>query len=231
MLNNKINIVIIGASGHSKVVIDIIERENKYNIVGLIDSFKTPGECIFNYEILGDENDIPFLIKKFSISSGIIAIGDNWTRKVMYKKIQKISPELSFINAIHPNAVIGKNVSIGSGSVIMPGAIVNSDTIIGKFCIVNTNSSLGHDSELKNYSSLAPGVITGGNVIIGCCTAVSLGAKVIQNIEIGEHSIIGAGSLVINDIGDFILAYGSPAKTIRTIEKGEKYLFKLDSKK
>lgn len=225
------NIVLIGASGHSKVIIDIVEREAKYNIIGLIDSFKSSGDDILGYKILGNEESIPDLIKKYKVEAGIIAIGDNWIRKVMHEKIKKIFPTFNYVNAIHPQAIIGKKVTIGHGTVIMPGAIINSDSSIGNFCIVNTNASLGHDGKIKDYSSLAPGVVAGGNVSIGTCTAISLGVKIIQNINIGKHTIIGAGSLVIRDIEDYKMAYGVPATVVRSIDKGEKYLYKHEGNK
>tara|TARA_R110002050_G_scaffold296426_1_gene456399 strand:- start:46737 stop:48509 length:1773 start_codon:yes stop_codon:yes gene_type:complete len=232
-ITKKPNIVIIGASGHAKVIIDIIERLNKYNIIGLIDSFKPIGSSIFNYKILGSEKEITNLGNIYNFNEGIIAIGDNWTRKTIHNKIKRIAPHFGFINAIHPNSIIGKNVKIGTGTVIMAGVIVNSDARIGHFCIINTKASLGHDSILNEYSSLAPNATIGGNVEIGICSAISLGSNIIQDITIGKHSIIGAGSLVVRDIDDFSMAYGVPAKFIKKIKKGEKYLYhqKTENKK
>ncbi len=222
MKTEKQNIIIIGASGHSKVVIDIIERLNNYIIIGLIDTYKTKRSKIFQYKILGTEDNLYSLIKEFHINAGIIAIGDNRLRKNIHKKITKMIPDFEFISAIHPNAIIGKNVKIGKGTVIMPGVIVNSDSKIGENCILNTKSSLGHDGIMKNFSSLAPNATVGGNTIIGIGTAICLGANVLQNITIGNHSIIGAGSLVNRDIGDNKMAYGIPAKYVRTINEEEK---------
>ncbi len=217
-MSKKPNIIIIGASGHAKVVIDIIERENKYTIIGLIDSFITKDNHVFQYKILGTETDIPKLIDEFKIGAAIIAIGNNLIRKKMYESIKKIIPKLKFINAIHPNAIIGKNVTIERGSVIMPGAIINCDSVIGEFCIINTKASLGHEGQMKEYSSLAPNVTTGGNVKIGKCTAICLGANIKQNINIGEYSIVGAGSLVLQNVDNYKLVYGVPSKTIKTIK-------------
>jgi len=222
MKPEKQNIIIIGASGHSKVVIDIIERLNNYNIIGLIDTYKSKRNKIFHYEILGTEENLYSLIKEFNIYAGIIAIGDNWIRKTIHEKITKMIPDFKFISAIHPNAIIGKNVKIGKGTVIMPGAIVNCDSKIGDYCILNTKSSLGHDGIMKNFSSLAPNATVGGNTVIGIGAAICLGANVIQNITIGNHSIIGAGSLVNRDIEGNKMAYGIPAKPIRTIINEEK---------
>ncbi len=218
------NILIIGASGHAKVVIDIIERQSTYKIFGLIDSFKDVGTSLFGYNILGTENDIPNLIKKHDIYGGIIAIGDNWKRSQLVHKIEKLTSNFKFIIAIHPNAVIGKQVVIEEGSVIVAGVVINCDAKIGKHCIVNTKTSIGHDCNVKEFSSIAPGVTLGGHVIIENHTAISLGANLIGNIHIGEHTVIGAGSLVLNNIEAYKVAYGVPAKPIRNRTAGDAYL-------
>ena len=152
-------------------------------------------------------------------------------------RISKVVPDFNFINTIHPKAVLGKDILLGCGNVFMPGAIVNANSIIHDFCIINTNSSLGHDGIMDSYSSLAPSVCTGGSLKLGRFSAISLGVNIINGIEIGQHSVIGAGSLVVDHFGDNIVAYGSPARIIRKRAVGEPYLstpkkqqfFKLDS--
>jgi sugar O-acyltransferase (sialic acid O-acetyltransferase NeuD family) len=220
----KKNIIIVGSSGHAKIVIDIIEKENKYKIIGLIDKPENYNKKILNYNIIGTDNDIPHIIKKHKLFGGIIAVGDNWTRYKVWEKIKSIKPNFNFVNAIHPSAQIAKNVRIGNGTVIMAGAIVNSDSSIGKHCIINTNSSLDHDSVMCDFSSLAPNSATGGNVQIGKFSAICLGANIIHGITIKEQSVIGAGSVVLKDIPEFSVFYGIPAKFIRQRQVGEKYL-------
>lgn len=231
MKDTRPNIVIIGASGHAKVIIDIIENNNEYNIVGLIDSYKPKGYELYNYKVLGKEKDIKKLQTIYNFNTGIIAIGDNWTRKMMYNKIIKKNPEFGFARAVHHRSIIGKNVEIGEGTVIMAGAIVNSDAKIGNFCILNTKASLGHDAIMSNYSSLAPNSTIGGNTKIGTCTAICLSSSIIQDITIGNYSIIGSGSLILTNVPDLNLYYGTPAKFIRTITKGEKYLSRRENRK
>ncbi|OEK08546.1 transferase [Flavivirga aquatica] len=218
------NILIIGASGHSKMIIDIIKKNDKYNIVGLIDSFKTIGQQVYGYEIIGNEKDIPNLTEKHNIIGAVIGIGDNWTRKQLKESIQIKNPNLFFPAIVHPSAILADDISIPNGTVIMPGAIINANSKIGEFCIINSNSSLGHDSKMDDFSSLASGVTIGGNVKIGFCTAISLGASVIQNINIGRHTLIGAGALVIKDIEDYKKALGVPINKIKNRSSNEKYL-------
>lgn len=222
--NNMDNIVIIGSSGHAKVVIDIIEKQGKYTISGLIDYSRGIGEKTLGYAVLGKEEDLPVLIENYNIKGAIVAIGDNFTRSKVAECVERIAPTLKFVTAIHPAASVGVEVSIGEGSVLMAGAVVNSSSSIGRFCILNTNSSLDHDSELNDFASLAPSVTTGGNCRVGSYSAVGIGANLIHGIEIGKHTVIGAGSLVMKSIDSFVVAYGTPAKIVRKRESGDKYL-------
>jgi sugar O-acyltransferase (sialic acid O-acetyltransferase NeuD family) len=218
------NILLIGASEHAKVVMDVIEKGGKYKIFGLIDSYKPAGGNVFGYKILGTEDTLVELIKGGEVVGGIITIGDNWTRYKMAEKIKSILPEFNFITVVHPSAITARNVKIGAGSVVMAGVVVNSDSKIGEFCILNTRSSLDHDCVMGNFSSLAPGVTTGGKVSIGAFSAISLGANIIHGVNIGEQTVLGAGAVALDDIPDHCVAYGVPAKVMRKRQAGESYL-------
>ncbi|SDE46237.1 sugar O-acyltransferase, sialic acid O-acetyltransferase NeuD family [Pricia antarctica] len=218
------NVVIIGASGHGTMILDCLEKEGKYAVVGFVDSFKRKRSYHNGYQILGSENELPLLMDTFGIEGAIVAIGNNFTRKCMVDKVKNIAPSLCFISAIHPSAIIGKNVKIGAGSVIMPGAVVNANSKVGEFCIINTNSSLGHDGTMERFSSISSGARTGGNLKLGQFSAISLGANVIEYISIGEHSIIGAGSLVVKNVGARSVVYGCPARFIRNRSACDPYL-------
>lgn len=218
------NIIIIGASGHAKVIVDVIEKQSLYKISGFVDSGRAQTELVSGYYILGTEADIPTLIKAHSIEGFIIAIGDNSVRSMVACRIKEINPQAEFISAIHPYAIIGKDVRIGEGTVIMAGAIINPCSNVGSFCIVNTKASLDHDSSMGDFSSLAPGVSIGGNCQIGEFSAVGIGAAVKHGVKIGAHSIIGGASMVMQDVEPFTVNYGIPCKKIRTRAKGEKYL-------
>ncbi|HDZ13362.1 hypothetical protein LCGC14_1283260 [marine sediment metagenome] len=218
------NIVIIGASGHGSVILDCIEKEGKYNVFGFVDSFKEKGEIKNGYQILGSEYDLPSLMEMFDIYGGIVAIGDNWTRKRVVDRISVIAPSFKFISSIHPNASIGKEVYIGRGTIIMPGAVVNANSIVKDFCIVNTNASLGHDGVMEDYSSLACGVCCGGGLSLGAFSAVSAGAVIRENISVESHTVIGAGALILKDLPDCVVAFGSPAYIVKTRAIGDCYL-------
>ena len=217
-------ILVIGSKGHANVVIDIIEQQGKYNIFGLIDPNEVKGKKVGGYKILGGEEAIPSIIKENKIKGGVIAIGDNWLRGEVEKKILAYCSDFNFISCVHPNSYVAKTADIKKGSVVMAGAIVNANTTVGEHCIVNNNASIDHDSVLNNFSSVAPGATLGGNVRIGKFSAISLGANLIHNIEVGEHSLVGAGALVTSGIGSQEVVFGSPAKKMRSREIGEKYL-------
>ena len=218
------NIVIFGASGHGSVVLDCIEQEAKYKVVGFIDSFKKKGTEVNGYAVLGSEYDLPLLIEKHEIFGGIVAIGDNWIRNLVVDRILKIVPQFNYVGAVHPNAQVGKDVRIGKGSVIMPGVTINANAIIGNHCILNTNSSLDHDGLMNNYSSLAPNVCVGGNFILGRGSAICLGTNIIENITVGEYSVVGAGSLLVGNVSSCLVVYGAPAKIVRKRIPSEPYL-------
>lgn len=218
------NIVIIGASGHGSSILDSIEKEGKYNVAGFIDSFKKKETKYHGHKILGSEYDLPYLMDKYNLFGGIVAIGDNWNRQQLVRNITKVSPTFKFITTIHPSVIIGRNVSIGQGVAIMAGVVVNANSSIADHCILNTYSSLDHDGQMQEYSSLAPRVCAGGNLNLGAFSFIGLGSSVIENINIGAHSVIGAGSLVIKDMGNFVVAYGNPAKEIRKRKANEPYL-------
>lgn len=221
---SKPEVLIVGSSGHSKVVIDIFEKEDKFRIVGLIDSYRKIGEDTLGYKVVGTPADLPNLVSKNPSCKLFIAIGDNWTRKKVRDEVLSIIPNIEFATAIHPSAQIGKNVRVGNGVAIMAGSIVNCDTSVGDFTIINTKASIDHDGKMLQFSSLAPNATTGGNVTIGEFSAISIGATIKHGVTIGNHSIIGAGALLMKDCGEHVIMHGVPAIEIRKRKTGEKYL-------
>jgi sugar O-acyltransferase (sialic acid O-acetyltransferase NeuD family) len=218
------NILIVGASNHGKVIADIVMKEERYKVVGFLDSQKEPGTIIAKVPVLGCEEDLKKIKTAHNIYGIIIGIGLNHVRESVYEKIREYCPEIVFVTAIHPSASIASEVYIGEGTVIMSGVSVNTQSSIGRFCIINTNASVDHDNKIGDFASLAPGVVTGGNVKVGRMSAVSLGANIIHGRSIGEHTVIGAGATVLKDIPESVVAYGTPAKVVRKREYNEPYL-------
>lgn len=217
-------IIIIGAGGHSKVIVDIIQNEQKYEIAGFIDNNLPMGHKVLDYPVLGKEEEINTLIKKHEIFGGIIAIGDNFIRSNVEEKIKQLCNEFKFINCIHPKSNIAFNVVMGEGNVVMAGATINTSSEISNHCIFNTNCSIDHDNRIANFASIGPNAVTGGNVEVGEFSAIGIGATVKHNVSIAYNCIIGASSLVNKDAKSNSVYYGIPAKFIRNHELGKKYL-------
>lgn len=218
------NIVIIGSSGHAKVVADVVEKEAKFKIAGLIDDIRDTCDDAFGYRILGRQVDMPKLISEHALVGGIIAVGDNWLRAEVAGNVAKSCAGFAFVSTVHPSANIARGASWGEGSVIVAGATLGPDCRVGRFCILNTSCSLDHDSVMSDFSSLAPGANIGGSVNIGAFSAIGIGAKIVHGIRIGEHAVVGAGSTVLEDIASYKVAYGTPARVIRDRKEGDKYL-------
>jgi len=217
-------IFVIGSSGHAKVVIDIVEQEGKYKIIGLLSRDQSAGEFVYGYEILGKQEELPALLKMHAIDGILVAVGDNFTRAKVADFLKENHPQLEIVSAIHPSAIIGRDVSIGAGTVIMAGTVINPSSTIGQYCIINTRASLDHDCTLGDFTSLAPGVTTGGDCQIGAYSAIGIGATILHGIQIGEQAVIGANALINKNIPPFSVAYGTPAKVIRKRNVGDKYL-------
>lgn len=218
------NIVLIGGGNQAHYTIDIVEKEGKYNIVGIIDSIHEVGSDRFGYKILGRQENISQLIEEYNIEGGVISIGDNWSRYYVYNQILELVPTFTFVNAIHPSVIIGNNVKLGVGIVAMAGCIFNPKSQIGDFTFFATGAQVEHDCQIGDFSSISAGSITGGYVKLGKFSAITLGVTVIDRLEIGENTVVGSGSLVTKSLPDNVLAYGSPAKVMRNRVKGEKFL-------
>lgn len=212
--------IIIGSGGHAKVIIDAINKGGHYDIIGLIDDFREIGETTLGIPVVGKVNDVE--AHNEIGCSWIIAIGDNKSRHKVYSKLMEL--RLNYINVIHPSAIIGGDVEIGVGNFIAAGVIINSGTTIGNHCIINTGAQLDHDNKLDDFISIAPKAALAGNVSIGRGTYIGMGANIKEKIAIGRQSIIGAGSMVLQDVPRFKVAYGNPCKEIKAREMSETFL-------
>jgi len=218
------NIILIGGGNQAHYTIDIIRKENKYNIVGIIDSIHEVGSERFGYTILGRQEDLKDIVKKYDVYGGLISIGDNWSRYLVYNQIINLIPNFTFVNAIHPSVTIGENVELGVGITAMAGCIFNPKSKIGNFTFFATGAQIEHDNEIHDFASISAGSVTGGYVKLGKFSAITLGVTVIDRLEIGENTVVGAGSLVLKSLPDNVLVYGNPAVIIRDRSLGEKFL-------
>jgi sugar O-acyltransferase (sialic acid O-acetyltransferase NeuD family) len=218
------NILIIGSSRHAKVVIDIIEQEGKYRVGGLLDDYRGVGAETLGYSVIGKTTDLITSVREHSIKGALIAIGDNDARSEVAAWAIQRCPDLPFVTAVHPSATVASTVHLGAGTVIMAGAVINPCCSVGQFCVLNTNSTLDHDSVMEDFSSLAPGATVGGSCQIGTRSAVGIGATLAQRVTIGSGTVVGAASLVLDPIEPGVVAYGIPARAVRARNPGDRYL-------
>ena len=202
------SLIIIGASGHGKVVADIAMKMNRWERIVFLDDDISIKKLI-GLDVVGTTIEA---IKYKDKADFFVAIGNNEIRK----KVQEIfiAQGLNIVTLVHPNAVIGTDVEIGIGTVIMAGVVINSSTRIGNGCIINTGSSVDHDNEIKDYVHLSPGARTAGNVTVDHTTWLGIGSVVSNNIYICEKCRIGSGAVVINRITESGTYTGVPARRI-----------------
>ena len=219
-----LNIVLIGGGNQASYAIDIILKVGGYNIVGIIDSKSQVGSIKFGYSIIGYQEDIINLIGIYKIDCGLITIGDNWSRYLVSYQIKSFYPNFSFPNLIHPSVTIGINVEFGEGALVMAGCIINPNSTIGNFVFFATGAQIEHNCIIDDYASISAGSITGGFVHVGRFAAITLGVVIVDRINIGENTVVGSGSLVLHSLPSNVLAFGRPAKIIKTRKLNERFL-------
>ncbi len=186
--------ILYGASGHCRVVIDIVEALG-LPIDYIVDDNPELHELL-GYEVrrnLGKYND------------AIVTIGQNWTRKRVVEQIEVNR----YLTAVHPTSILSPHAEIGCGSVVMQGAIIQSCAHVGNHCIVNTGASVGHDVQIGDFVHIASHATVTGGVTIGEGTWIGAGSVIRQGVHIGAWTMIGAGSVVIDDIPDGVVAFGN----------------------
>lgn len=210
-MSHKEKIIIIGAriDGHAGVVLDLIELDKKYDVVGFIDNtIELQGTKIKGIEVLGSTDALESL--NLPTKNVHIAIGDNVARKDLLERIKKIN--LVPITLIHPSAVVSKNAKIGEGSFIGARAIVNNGTQLGNVVIINSGAIVEHDNIISTAVHMAPGTKTAGRVIIEECAFIGVGATILPDIKIGSCAMIGAGSTVVKNVSSKVTVIGYAAQ-------------------
>lgn len=201
-------IVIIGAGGHAKVVI-ATALDCGYKIIFVLDDDPLKwGKKIMGFEIKG-----PIIAYDGYDYNAVLAIGDNKIRKKLAEKLNKCK----WIKLIHPQTYIHPSCSIGKGTVVFAGSILQPDVSLGEHCIVNTGATVDHDCIIEDFVHIAPGVNIAGGVFIGEGSFLGIGSKVIGNKKIGQWSIVGAGGIVTENIPSYVAVKGIPAKIYKKL--------------
>ncbi len=210
MTEDKKELIIIGAGGQARVVIDAAE-DTGFDVCGIVDiDYNGQNEKILNYPVLGDFSVLnEFNPEKTCLA---IALGDGQERADYFHKLQKLGFRLP--NIVHPTAIISKHVKIGKGVFINAGAIINAKADISDNTIINTGAIVDHEVVIGRNCHVCPGVKIGGRVTIGDNTFIGIGTSIIDYIKIGSKVTIGAGSVIIRDIKSNSKIVGAPGKRL-----------------
>lgn len=207
------DIIIFGAGGHGRVVLDILHRASQHKPIGFLDNNRRlHGRRIDGLPVLGGTDELPELHKR-GITHAIIAIGDNGIRRSLARTLEEHDFEIAC--AVHPSAQLASSVTIGRGVVISAGALVCAHCQIGDYAILNTGCIVDHESMIGTATHICPGVRLAGHVTIESGAFVGIGATVIQNIRIGFEAVVGAGSVVVHDVPPMTTVVGVPAHSVK----------------
>lgn len=197
----KQTILLLGAGGHARACIDVIEQEGRFTISGLIGLAEEVGTSILGYPVLGTDLDLPELLARHSF--GVIAIGQIKTpqpRICLYEQMVRdgrCSPVI-----VSPRAYVSPHASVGPGTVVLHGAVINAGAIVGQNCIVNSQSLVEHDVVIGDHCHVATGARINSGVRIGNGSFIGSGCTVRQGLVIGRNCVIGMGLSVLSDCAD-----------------------------
>nr|WP_251126358.1 MULTISPECIES: acetyltransferase [unclassified Exiguobacterium] len=200
--------MIIGASGHGKVVADIAIKMGEWGYIAFIDDNNNMNTSL-GLEVIDNINNIDTYIKDYDV---FVGIGDNIVREKIQTKVKHLGANIPIL--IHPNATIGADVKIDIGTVIMSGVSINCCSNIGQGCIINTGSTIDHDSHIEEFVHVSPGVNLAGNVKVGKRSWLGIGSIVSNNIDITNDCKVGAGSVVVKNITEPDVYVGVPVRRI-----------------
>ncbi|GGJ24902.1 acetyltransferase [Deinococcus roseus] len=195
-------VLVVGAGGHAKVVIDTLQAMGQ-TVTGVLDDRSHLwGGTVLGVPVLGGSDLLG------QAKQAVIAIGSNQVRQ----KIAQAHPHVEWIRAVHPRAQISPSVQLGPGTVVFAGAVVQPDTQIGSHCIINTAASVDHDGKIEDFVHIAPGCHLAGNVSVLEGAFLGVGTCVIPGMSIGAWSTVGAGATVVRPVADHLIVVGTPAR-------------------
>jgi sugar O-acyltransferase (sialic acid O-acetyltransferase NeuD family) len=206
------DLVIYGAGGHGKVILDAVLRSGRYRVVGLLDDdVALHGKTVLGIPVLGGFSELDR--RELRGCQLVLAVGPNSKRRELRERLRPLG--FTFACLVHPSAQIGEGVSLGVGTVALAGVVINAETSVGEHVIVNTGATIDHDCRIGDFAHISPGVHLAGDVRVGALAHVGIGACVIPGITIGEGATVGAGAAVVEDVAPGKTVGGVPAREIR----------------
>ena len=193
------SLLLIGAGGHARSCIDVIEREGIYEIGAIVGLESEIGSFVSGYPVVASDQDLNILAREFAFA--LIAIGQIDTsqiRKSLYTKALNSGFKMPTI--ISPLAYVSRNAILGSGTIVMHGAIVNAGAKIAENCIINSNALIEHDTHIARHCHISTGALINGGVTIEEGSFVGSGAVIKEGIVVGEGSLVGMGASLRHDL-------------------------------
>ena len=206
-------LLIIGGGGHAKVVADLALTLNLWDSLLFLDDKYPTLKQVLNFPILGSCDDLEKVIAEYNITEVFVAIGNNFNRLKWLKQCTILG--LTIVNLIHPSAIVSTFTQLGKGILIMPLSIINCSAKIEDGCIINSAAVIEHDCLLQKAVHISPNAALAGEVEVGSMSWIGMGANVREQVIIGENVIVGAGSVVIQDIRSNQVVCGVPAAFIK----------------
>lgn len=202
--------LLYGAGGHGRVVADIVASLSRLELAGFIDDDSAlHGRVLGGAPVLGSSAALPGLLSE-GVRGAIVTVGRNVVRMRLAGEMEQLGFEL--VAAVHPSAVLAPEVTVGRGTVVMAGVVVNTGSTVGDNVILNTGATIDHDCQVEDGSHVSPGVHLAGGVHLERGVHVGIGANIIESISIGPGATIGAGAVVLRDVGPGETWVGNPAR-------------------
>jgi sugar O-acyltransferase (sialic acid O-acetyltransferase NeuD family) len=188
----KPSLLLIGAGGHARACIDVIEQNGKFNIFGLIGEPTEVGKSVFEYPVLGTDADLTHVIEH--CRNALIAVGHIKSpnlRIKLFKQAQELG--FVFLPIISSSAYVSSHAVIGAGTIVMHGAMVNAGATVGDNCIVNSKALIEHGTTVENHCHISTGAILNGEVHVGEGSFIGSGSLIKEGVSLGSHSLVGMG--------------------------------------
>ncbi len=213
-------VLILGAGGHGRVVLDILLQAGDHHIVGFLDNNPDiHGRRIDGLPVLGSPQDVAEIAPRADIDGVIIAIGDNGVRRGLARQVEAVG--LDLINAVHPSAALAQNATLGRNVVVAAGVVVCAHCQVGDSVILNTGCIIDYQTMIGEGSHICPGVRIAGRVKVESGTFIGIGATVVPKVTLGCESIVGAGAVVIEDVAPLATVVGVPARRVKLAAASE----------